>query len=431
MSLRHIGLRLSVLFVVGAATVFAITESHPTPIIVPVNTPWTLHPTFTGCGTYYPMSMTGTLPTGISFNNYYSFSPYLSGPLTSVGTYTFQVFWAEWSCGSGIYQATYTITVVAPPSVNTASLPNGLASTAYSTTLSASGGTAPLSWSITAGSPPTGLALAANGTISGTPTAAGTFNFTVKCTDSTSPTPQTSTKALSITIGAALSVTTASLASGIAGAAYSMSLAAAGGTPGYSWGLASGLLPPGLSLSGSTISGTPSTAGTFNFTVLATDSTSPTAQTAARSLSISIGAAISITTTSLPSGLAGSPYSTTVTITGGSGSYTGWGIWAGGTPPGVANGSTAANPLTISGTPSTPGTYPVTWANCDAVTSQCASQALSITIGAGLSIATASLPSGLATTAYSNTLSATGGTAGYSWTVTAGTLPTGLTLAPN
>jgi len=76
------------------------------------------------------------------------------------------------------------VTVVAfvppvPPAITTTTLPNGNMSTAYTQTLTATG-YIPVTWSLSSGSLPTGLVLSSDGTISGTPTTAGNFNFTVK-----------------------------------------------------------------------------------------------------------------------------------------------------------------------------------------------------------------------------------------------------------
>src|ERR1700687_3930270 len=89
-----------------------------------------------------------------------------------------------------------------------ASMPAGSISTgvAYpSTTLAASGGTAPFTWVVTTGSLPAGLALSSGGVISGTPSASGTFPFTVTVTDSASP-AHTATASLSITINGKLTI---------------------------------------------------------------------------------------------------------------------------------------------------------------------------------------------------------------------------------
>ncbi len=91
---------------------------------------------------------------------------------------------------------------VGAPTITTTSLAAGTQGTAYSQTLAASGGTAPLSWSVTIGALPTGLNLTAGtGVIAGTPTVSGTYNFTVQVADSASPV-RTATKAFSILINA-------------------------------------------------------------------------------------------------------------------------------------------------------------------------------------------------------------------------------------
>jgi nucleoid-associated protein YgaU len=86
--------------------------------------------------------------------------------------------------------------------VVTSGLPSGTVGASYSATLSASGGTPPYTWAITAGSLPSGLSLSSSGAITGTPSTTGSSSFTVQVTDSTTPTAQTATKALSISVSA-------------------------------------------------------------------------------------------------------------------------------------------------------------------------------------------------------------------------------------
>ncbi|MDR2018416.1 MAG: putative Ig domain-containing protein [Syntrophobacterales bacterium] len=157
------------------------------------------------------------------------------------------------------------ITIMDPFNITTSSLPGGTVGVAYSQSLSASGA-APISWSVAGGALPPGLSLASSGEISGTPTAAGTFNFTVKAQNNV----RSDTKDMSISImGIVPMITTSSLPVGTVGVAYSQSLSASGIAP-ISWSVAGGALPPGLSLASSgEISGTPTAAGTFNFTVKA------------------------------------------------------------------------------------------------------------------------------------------------------------------
>jgi Bacterial Ig-like domain (group 3)/Bacterial Ig-like domain (group 2) len=91
----------------------------------------------------------------------------------------------------------------APLAVTTTSLLAATGGAAYGQTLAATGGTVPYTWSISAKSLPPGLSIdPSSGTISGTPTSVGTFDFTAKVTDSTSPSPQSATQPLSITVNA-------------------------------------------------------------------------------------------------------------------------------------------------------------------------------------------------------------------------------------
>jgi large repetitive protein len=178
-----------------------------------------------------------------------------------------------------------------PLAITTTTLPNGTIGTAYNSALGATGGAPPYTWALVSGALPTGLNLSAGGVISGTPTAAGAFTFTVKVTDSVGG---TTTAVLTITVvNPPLLITTTTLPDGVNGSAYSFTLLATGGAPAYTWTLASGTLPtpaaPAFAISaGGVISGTPTGAGTFAFTVRVTDSAAPTANTATANLSIKI-----------------------------------------------------------------------------------------------------------------------------------------------
>ena len=167
----------------------------------------------------------------------------------------------------------YSATVYEPLTITTDSLPDGYAGTEYSQTLTATGGTGTYTWSIIDGNLPDGLTLdSSTGVISGTPNTAGTFNFTVKVDDGF----QNYEKSLSITIYyESLTITTTSLPDGAVGTLYTANLTATGGRGEsyYTWSIASGTLPDGLTLDPSTgvISGILGTGGTFNFTVKVAD----------------------------------------------------------------------------------------------------------------------------------------------------------------
>lgn len=95
-------------------------------------------------------------------------------------------------------------------------------------------------------------------------------------------------------VGTPLSITTSSLPGGKVDTTYAQTLTATGGTPPYTWSVPSSTLPVGLSLTGNTISGTPTSGGTFNFAVQVTDSAGNTAPSP-QPLKIRVGCAVSVT----------------------------------------------------------------------------------------------------------------------------------------
>ncbi len=105
------------------------------------------------------------------------------------------------SAAVGAITGSTALTVQSGPlSISTTSLPYATANVAYSTSLTAVGGTTPYVWSILSGSLPAGLSLnSSSGAIAGTPATAGTYTFTAQVTDSTTP-AQTATKSLSIEV---------------------------------------------------------------------------------------------------------------------------------------------------------------------------------------------------------------------------------------
>ena len=179
------------------------------------------------------------------------------------------------SCGTGPAQ-TVAITV-SPVSATPTTLPTGTAGVAYtSTQLMGSGGKAPYTFAISSGSLPPGLNITASGagagTISGTPTGVGTFNFTVLVTDANN---LTGAIPYSIAVQAPIiALSPSTLPNGTYGAAYNQTLSATGGNGSYSYSITSGALPPGLTLSSSgSITGTATAAGNYSFVVSASDQT--------------------------------------------------------------------------------------------------------------------------------------------------------------
>jgi hypothetical protein len=224
----------------------------------------------------YSWSVTsGSLPPGLTLAS----TGAISGTPTTSGSYPFTVQVRDSATTAQTSSATFSISVgVTAPTITTTSLPNATVNSAYSATLTASGGVTPYTWSLISGALPAGMTLGSTGVISGTPTTAATYSFTIQVKDSES-TPQTASKALSITVATtAPKVTTTSLPNATVNTAYSATLAGSGGTTPYTWKLTGGALPSGLSLSSTgTISGTPTASGTFSFTVQLTDATGQTA----------------------------------------------------------------------------------------------------------------------------------------------------------
>lgn len=306
-------------------------------------------------------------------NGVYSYGSTSQFPASS---YQSSNYWVDVVFSSSSGTSSLTITTKSP-------LPSGTQGTAYSTTLAATGGTTPYTWSLTSGTLPSGLALnASTGAITGTPTVTVTntpLTFQVK--DSGSP-QQSQSISVTLTIApSTLVITTTSLPSGQVNTAYSTALAATGGTTPFTWSLTSGTLPAGLALNASTgaITGTPTVAVTNTpLTFQVKDSGSPQ-QTQSANLTLTIApATLTVTTTSLPSGTLSTAYNQTLAASGGTTPLS-WTLASGSLPAGLSL-STAG---VISGTPTATGTASFTVQVTDSGSPvQNAQASLSITISA-------------------------------------------------
>ena len=157
----------------------------------------------------------------------------------------------------------------------TPSLPNGALNVSYNATLMASGGATPYVWTIDKGTLPAGLNLdTGTGAISGVPTTDGDFTFTAKVSDNSTPIKSdTQRYTITITGNEGLIITTMSMPDGEVETVYNVSLLASGGASPYTWSIARGNLPDGLTLDAvsGVISGTPTKKGNYNFTVQVSD----------------------------------------------------------------------------------------------------------------------------------------------------------------
>jgi alpha-tubulin suppressor-like RCC1 family protein/PKD repeat protein len=222
--------------------------------------------TSTGTLPYSWSRSAGTLPAGLTLN---SSTGVISGTPAETGTFTFTVMAID--ANGETAQRQFSLVVYSPLAITTTSLQTSVSHAGYSQTLTAIGGLAPFTWSITAGSLPAGLTLdAASGAITGVPTLAGISTITVTVTDALSV---AASQQFSVTIYDPVSIAATALPPGIIGAPYNWTVATTGGVPPYTWGLVSGTLPPGLSLdtTSGVISGKPSTVGNYTFTIHVTN----------------------------------------------------------------------------------------------------------------------------------------------------------------
>lgn len=240
---------------------------------------------------------------------------------------------------------------------------------------------------------------------------------TVGTADLTAPDPRFNNQ-IQLTVTAPVSsfaITTTSLPPATAGSSYSFSLTASGGATPYSW--SAGGLPPGINLSGNLLNGVPTanSPGTYTVTVIATDANQTQAN--ARFV-LTVNAALSITNSSLPPGMVGAKYSQVFTASGGTPPYTfslapSSPIAPNSLPPGLG-----INPNgTLSGTPLTAGNYSFTILVTDSAQNQQRST-FSLNVTPPLMITTLSpVPPGAAASSYSQTFSASGGTAPYGFSI--------------
>jgi hypothetical protein len=260
-------------------------------------------------------------------------------------------------CGSDSSGGTQSLAITASsPPIGT----TGVAYAGY--TFAASGGAPPLSWSET-GSLPPGLAFGASGQLSGKPTTAGTYAFSVRVSDSSVP-PLTANTSVGLKINDSAIVTVpATPPTGTVTYPYpGFTFTASGGSPPYTW-QSSGTVPPGLKVgSDGTVSGTPTQTGSFSFSVTATDSAQTPMSSTPRATQITIGAALVINNQDTPTGTVGVAYPPYQYTTNNGVPPL---IWS--ETPALTNGLTLSSQGVLSGTPTAAGQFPITLNVTDAM----------------------------------------------------------------
>jgi hypothetical protein len=285
-------------------------------------------------------------------------------------------------------------------------------------------------WSVVGGAAPPGLSMSSSGTLSGTPTQAGAFVFDIQMalpdTPNCNGTKDTTQRRMTLTINPEiprLVLGPESTAPATTGAPYSLQMTTS--IPdAKTFAITGGALPPGLAIDGATglVAGTPTTSGTYAFTVYSKVNSDPRSDT--KSLQIVVRAPLTITVGApFESGRAIGevrvPVESTWQTSGGSGTYT-WALTAGTLPSGVTFTSGS-----FSGTPRTAGTYPFAVSVTDSE-GRTASAAARISVASDLAVTTAVLRPAKVGKAYAAKLRTSAGVKPIAWKISAGKLPPGV-----
>jgi len=383
----------------------------------------------------FTWTVTG-LPAGVNAPASTSATQTVTGTPTAAGTSTVSVGLTD-SSGLSATQS-FMVVISAPPALSiSGSFPaTGTVGAAYTGSLTASGGTAPYTWVVT-GFPAT---ITASGTtsptvtVSGIPTAAGTFNVSAVVTDSAAGTA-TSAVTVVISVPGALSIRLPSgypLTATVGTAYTAPAPTVTGGVPPFTFAITQNK-PAGLSIDPATgiVSGTPTTAGTFHPTIRVTDSATPAnVGNTNYTLVISAAGALTITGSFPATGTVGAAYTGSLTVSGGTAPYT-WVVT--GFPATITASGTTTPTVTVSGTPTAAGTFNVSAVVTDSAAGTATSTAtVVISVPGALSIR---LPSGYPLTATVGTAytapapTVTGGVPPFTFAITQNT-PPGLSIDP-
>lgn len=369
-----------------------------------------------GVGGYIWSIVAGALPPGLRLE---PATGEIRGMSTAPGDYAFT---AQVTSGTAVASKAMSIRVVDNriTIVTEVLRPDATVGAEYLDRLVASGGLGTPAWTVESGTLPPGLSLAADGAITGTPSAAGGYSFVALVRSGTALDRRTFT----IPVRTVITITSGEVRpAGVRGRAYADTLRAtpAGARP--TWTVLTGRLPAGLQLDPSgVVGGTPAETGTFSFSVRAA---LVDAAPVARGFVLAVAAPLEIRTDTLRRAVQGTVFADTLRAEGAGDAARSWTLSSGSMPAGISLLPSGE----LSGAPADSGTFSFT-VRVQAG-EQAATRTLHLRVGRKLDFAAApQMAPAVMGAAYADTLDVVGGAGTPAWRVVSGSLPGGLRLAP-
>jgi large repetitive protein len=317
--------------------------------------------------------------------------------------------------------------------------PSAQVGTPYSIQLVGAGGCGPAlpyQYKVLNGSVPPGLSVSSSGLVSGVPQGRGDFRFWVELSDENPPSaswcrPATAQREFQIVVDSGFAIEQQSVTAGTVTQPYTQTLSAVtvlstnpftGVPANASWSVKSGSLPPGITLSSDgKLTGVPTTEGSYQFAILAQEGGRSDSETYNLPVRQPVVIASPFTARVSPKSEVGVPFTASQTATGGTGTYT-WALTSGSLPAGVTFDPTTA---AISGTPTTPGSYPFALTATDSE-GRVTKLNTTMTVAAKLRITTLRLKFAKLGKPYRAMLATIGGVAPEAWKIQSGSLPKGV-----
>jgi hypothetical protein len=341
----------------------------------------------------------------------------ITGTALAAGDYTFVAQVTD-AAGATATQ-TVTMTMNPVPAVTTASLRSWTEGRPYDETLGSSGGTSPLTWSVVSGNLPVDAPIGeTNGALTGTALGAGDYTFVARVTDAAGA---TATRTVTVTVNPVPAVPAATLPAWTVNRPYGNAIGYSGGTTPFTFAVASGDVPPGMTLTqGGSLEGVPATPGSYTFGARVTDAAGATAT---GSISVTINPEPSITTAGLRPWTEGRPYDETLRSSGGTQPLT-WSVVSGTRPIDAPIDATTG---AIRGTTLAAGDYTFVAQVTDAAGAT-ATRTFTVKLNLPPSLSETGLPAAARGRSYRAGPAVSGGTGSIRWAITSGTIPDGLTL---